>query len=449
VACIERGGRRRFGPRRPTPRPPSSQLALAHARFADATTDPAAISCLPLPALLALLGGDGVAAGEGAVFGVAAAWLAADPERRAAAAPALVAAVRMPAAALMATSATAATLASLPTAAAAALRAALESAATLPPASPPRPRARPGGDLMLAVGGHDDGWRPFRTTEAWAAPATPGAAPPLWRPGPRAPAPLPFASAAPASSGRCYVVAGAATRTTALVLERGGGGGADPAAPPRWRTLPPPSVARIHAAAAALGDDLYVCGGRPGAGAELASVEVWRPAAERWAAGPPLTRPRTAAAAATVGGVVHVVGGQTGKDTHAGGEWLDSGAGGRWLPLGPRARLATPRKYAVAVEWGGRLVVAGGVDALRMRLATCEAFDPREGVWRPLPDLAVPRSGAGAAVASGGLLFVAGGTPAEGDGAVESVEALAPGGKAWVAGPPLAAPRAGLALLAV
>jgi hypothetical protein len=70
-------------------------------------------------------------------------------------------------------------------------------------------------------------------------------------------------------------------------------------------------------------------------------------------------------------------------------------------------------------------------------------------VWRPLPDLAVPRSGAGAAVASGGLLFVAGGTPAEGDGAVESVEALAPGGKAWVAGPPLAAPRAGLALLAV
>ena len=427
-------------------------LHLAHARFDEAAASPSLVT-LPPSALLALLSGDGAAAAsEADVLKVGAMWLAAAPVERAAHARAVVDAVRVPPATLAAAPTTAALLASLPPAAAAALRVALADASSTPRGGdgpPPPPRARRGGAALVAAGGHDDGWRPFRTSEAFVP------ADAAWRTAPRAPAPLPFAAAAPAAGvGRCYVVAGAATRATALLLERDASlpHDAPPSSALKWRALPPPTVARIHAAAAALGDDLMVAGGRPGVGPELASVELWRPGASRWSPAPPLTLPRTAAAASAVGGRVYVVGGQTGKTTHGGGEWFDGGAGGRWLPLGPRSHLTTPRKYATAVEWGGRLVLLGGTDALRSRLASVEAFDPRDGGWRPLPSLALARSGAGAAVAAGGALVVAGGTPTGGDGAVDAVEILRPGGggaSGWCPGPPLGAPRAGLAVLAV
>ena len=135
----------------------------------------------------------------------------------------------------------------------------------------------------------------------------------------------------------------------------------------------------------------------------------------------------------------------------------------------PGSQLATPRKYATAVAWGGRVVVLGGTDALRVRLASAEALDPREGKWRALPPMRTARSGAGAAVSAsaGGLLVVAGGTPGGGDGAVDAVEALSPAGvglgggsgigigdgrnqrSCWEQRAPLGAPRAGLALLPV
>lgn len=137
-------------------------------------------------------------------------------------------------------------------------------------------------------------------------------------------------------------------------------------------------------------------------------------------------------------------------------ERFDPAAGGRWVALGGDAAagatgLATPRKYAAASAWGGRLVVAGGVDGRRVRLGSVEALDPREGHrWSPLPPLACPRSGAGLAVcaAAGGALVVAGGTGAAG-GPLGSVEALLAGGREWVERAPLAVPRSGLALVAL
>ena len=46
------------------------------------------------------------------------------------------------------------------------------------------------GRTLVACGGHDDGWRPFRTTEIYDPVVD------EWSPGPTAPAPLPFAAAA-------------------------------------------------------------------------------------------------------------------------------------------------------------------------------------------------------------------------------------------------------------
>lgn len=54
---------------------------------------------------------------------------------------------------------------------------------------------------------------------------------------------------------------------------------------------------------------------------------------------------------------------------------------GRWLPA--PGRMAAPRKYAAAAPLAGRLYVCGGLrSAERQRLASVEAYDPREGVFR-------------------------------------------------------------------
>ena len=335
-------------------------LHLAHARFDEAAASPSLVA-LPPTALLALLSGDGAAAAsEADVLKAGAAWLAAAPVERAAHARAVVDAVRVPPATLAAAPTTTTLLASLPPAAAAALRVALADASSTPRGGggPPHPpRARAAGALL---------WSPPAATTTGGAPSAPRKPLPrrtprgARRPAPPRPCPLLRQRRRRGWGGATWWLVQRLARlpfhsnetrpclTTRRHRLRSSGG-----------RCPPPTVARIHAAAAALGDDLMVAGGRPGVGPELASVELWRPGASRWSPAPPLNLPRTAAAAAAVGGRVYVVGGQTGKTTHGGGEWFDGGAGGRWLPLGSRSHLTTPRKYATAVEWGGRAGVVG------------------------------------------------------------------------------------------
>ncbi len=68
----------------------------------------------------------------------------------------------------------------------------------------------------------------------------------------------------------------------------------------------------------------------------------------------------------------------------------------------PRRRLAsraeadarTCIRPTQAGVLGGRIIAVGGVtpEPQRTRLASVEALDPREGVWRPLAPMSVPRS---------------------------------------------------------
>jgi hypothetical protein len=54
---------------------------------------------------------------------------------------------------------------------------------------------------------------------------------------------------------------------------------------------------------------------------------------------------------------------------------------GRWLPAA--GRMLSARKYCGAAPLNGRLYVCGGLrSAERQRLASVEAYDPREGVFR-------------------------------------------------------------------
>lgn len=55
---------------------------------------------------------------------------------------------------------------------------------------------------------------------------------------------------------------------------------------------------------------------------------------------------------------------------------------GIWTTL--QAPVLQPRKYLGVCAVEGRLFAIGGMNAQRERLATVEAYDPREGVWKVL-----------------------------------------------------------------
>ena len=56
----------------------------------------------------------------------------------------------------------------------------------------------------------------------------------------------------------------------------------------------------------------------------------------------------------------------------------------------------------------GRVHVVGGMTARRGRLASMEAYDPREGRWSLLPPMSAARSSCGCAPFEGRLYVVAG-----------------------------------------
>ena len=83
----------------------------------------------------------------------------------------------------------------------------------------------------------------------------------------------------------------------------------------------------------------------------------------------------------------------------------------------------------------------------RTRLASVEAYDPREGRWSPLAPLAAPRSSAAVAVLAE-RLYCMGGSAADGT-VLASVEAYSARMDAWVECPPMGSSRSGLCATAL
>ena len=73
--------------------------------------------------------------------------------------------------------------------------------------------------------------------------------------------------------------------------------------------------------------------------------------------------------------------------------------------------------------------MVGGMTAQRNRLASMEAFDPREGIWKKLPDMAGMRSSCGFAAFEDALYAVAGAM--RDDLQHETVECYEPAAGRW------------------
>ena len=110
---------------------------------------------------------------------------------------------------------------------------------------------------------------------------------------------------------------------------------------------------RNHIGAAALGDRIFVTGGRPGpVHGGLTTVERYDVRRDRWA---------------------------------------------------PAAPLATARSGHAAVAVRGRLVVFGGEELDGgTTIEQVEAYDPASDRWQPLPEMVTPRHGLGGVAVAGG-----------------------------------------------
>ncbi|WP_152187659.1 Kelch repeat-containing protein [Georgenia satyanarayanai] len=211
-----------------------------------------------------------------------------------------------------------------------------------------------------------------------------------------------------------------------------------------WTEEAPLPVDVLDAGGVAIGDDLYVVGGK---GPDGHSTRTYRyDAAEgTWARVADLPGPGVENPAVTTDGTrLLVLGGSTAPFSGAvATAWSYDPATDAWSPL---PSMPTARGGATAQVVGGQVYVAGGMTADGASTAVVERLDLAAGTWHAAPALTTARDNPGSAVVDG-VLHVFGGRTrlANGQtpmGTLGSMEALHPGaGGGWTPRAPMPTAR--------
>jgi hypothetical protein len=218
--------------------------------------------------------------------------------------------------------------------------------------------------------------------------------------------------------------------------------GSSPAHAQAWSEGPPLARARADAAAAVLGDRLYVIGGRNTAGQLLGSVERFDPSLEAWVAVEELRDERYAAAAVAFGNRIVLTGGrEDGGVTADVEEYVP--AEDDWESF---RSLERAREGHGAVVLGGEMYVVGGADGNGTLLTSSERYDAADDDWEPFPGWTLdPARAAFGTAEAGGAAYIAGGFTLVGPTA--AVQRYTPGGGTAPLAP-MPTARGGLALVA-
>jgi hypothetical protein len=183
---------------------------------------------------------------------------------------------------------------------------------------------------------------------------------------------------------------------------------------PSWVSISPVGAPapRTHAAAAWIGDGMFVWGGRGEAG-DLDDGAIYDPASDAWkplgVGGDGAPSPRVMASAVWTGSAVVVIGG---------GPWASGvgyADGGRydpatkmWSPVSPLSP-PTGRRLPIAVWTGTRVLVWGGEEN-GTPIAGGGLYNPSNDTWTSLPTTGAPTARSGAAwVWTGTKLLLFGG----------------------------------------
>ena len=193
-----------------------------------------------------------------------------------------------------------------------------------------------------------------------------------------------------------------------------------------WTKGAPPPVEIHHFQAVPFDSKIYLLGamtGRFPTEPPLSNVHIYDPAADTWTAGAeiPAARRRGGAGAVLHNGEIILIGGITNGHSDGHVTWVDafSPRTGQWrsLPDAPRAR-----DHFHAAKIGNKIYAAGGRrssystgQTFELTVAEVDVFDLDTNRWSTLPssgNLPTPRAGA-ATVVVGGRLIVIGGESAQ------------------------------------
>ena len=183
-----------------------------------------------------------------------------------------------------------------------------------------------------------------------------------------------------------------------------------------WCEVASMATERCAHGAVALGDKLYVMGGRTkGKDMSLAEAEVFDPKADGWQPLPSMPTARNRLAAVAVAGKVYAIGGLDidGKSCNA-VEVYDP-LSGAWTQV---ASLPVARSSHTAAVVDGKIYVLGGVNHDSEKVATgrVEMYDPAADSWQQMAAMPTARDLHVAAVMDGKIYvsggFTSGGTPA-------------------------------------
>ena len=221
--------------------------------------------------------------------------------------------------------------------------------------------------------------------------------------------------------GRIYVAGGVLTDAPGFTAQFE----AYDAAADKWTRLSPLPEGRHHIALAASGGKIYGIGGFSGAIPDWrahASVFVYDPKADRWTPGPALPQARAEGVVAAIGDRIYLIGGRMPVSADAShisqhadtnrGDVLDVRSG-QWTRI---ADAPTARNSAAAAVIDNRIYVVGGRRMVTqptggqrpVNVATLEVYDPATDRWETRAPMPLAQGGL-AAASYGGKLYAFGG----------------------------------------
>lgn len=189
-----------------------------------------------------------------------------------------------------------------------------------------------------------------------------------------------------------------------------------------WTTLATMPTPRSAAAAAIVGNAIYVIGGRttgggPGSGLELAVVERYDIAGDTWTTVASLPGPRSDMAVVSHGGKIYVFGGYTTGGTMVSDVDMYNPVKDTWTSLTP---MGNPRASLMAGKVGNYAYLIGGMGLIGL-VRVNEVYNITKDSWSldaPMPGLLPGKAvcETGAYSHGGGIYIPGGGQPAYGTG---------------------------------
>lgn len=166
-----------------------------------------------------------------------------------------------------------------------------------------------------------------------------------------------------------------------------------------WTDLSPMGLALTSAAAASLGEYIYVCGGNDGFNF-VDRAQRYRVRSQQWSDVRPMTVPRNRLAVVAHTGLLYVTGG---LDTS--GEWLSKcekydPEADKWIPF-KRMNVARCR-HCMAVADGYMYAIGGFGGTETVHLNSVERYDHNADEWHQMAPLMTRRGGAGSGVMTKG-----------------------------------------------